>query len=51
MLPGGVSWRIEAECVDGEEKSHEFFTFAMLDGLMHWSWAGRTVTFHRCPPK
>ena len=49
VLPGGVSWRVEAECLyDGKDKGHEFFTFAMLDNLMHWSWAGRTVTFYPC---
>ncbi len=49
VLPGGVSWRVEADCTDGKAKGHEFFGFAVLSELLHWSWDKQTVTFRRCP--
>ena len=51
VKPGGVMWRVEADCVvtETKERGSDFFGFAVLDGLLHWSWGDRTVTFHRCP--
>lgn len=51
VLPGFVMWRIEANCtiVETKERGSDFFGFTVLDGLLHWSWGDRTVTFHRCP--
>lgn len=51
VLPGGVSWRVEAECTatDGKDKAKELFGFALIGELLHWSWDKETATFHRCP--
>ncbi len=51
VKPGGVMWRVEADCVIAEtkERGSDFFGFTVLDGLLHWSWGDRTVTFRRCP--
>jgi len=51
VKPGGVMWRVEADCVvtETKERGSDFFGFTVLDGLLHWSWGDRTVTFHRCP--
>lgn len=53
VLPGGVMWRVEADCTfkteKGTERGREFFGFSVIDGLLHWSWGDRTETFRRCP--
>ena len=50
VLPGGMSYRIEASCQAAlGQRGEEFFTFAVLDGRLHWTWAGKTGIFERCP--
>jgi hypothetical protein len=49
VLPGGISYRVEASCDASGQKSDEFFTFAVLSGRLYWSWGGRTADFDRCP--
>jgi hypothetical protein len=49
VLPGGMSFRVEARCESNGEKGSEFFTFAVLSERLYWSWAGKTGTFERCP--
>lgn len=51
VKPGGVMWRVEADCTITEtmERGSDFFGFTVLDDLLHWSWGDRTVTFRRCP--
>jgi len=49
VLPGGASFRVEATCDGAGEKGDEFCTFAVLDGRLYWSWAGKTQAFERCP--
>jgi hypothetical protein len=49
VLPGGVSYRVAADCTAGKERGHEFFTFAKLGDLLYWSWGTRTEGFVRCP--
>jgi hypothetical protein len=48
VLPGGVSFRVEADCIAGAERGHEFFGFARIGDRLHWSWAGQTGTFVPC---
>ena len=47
VLPGGMSYRIEASCEALGQRGEEFFTFAVLDGQLHWTWAGKTAIFER----
>ena len=49
VLPGGISFRVEAACDTNGEKGNEFFTFAVMDGRLYWSGAGKTQGFERCP--
>ena len=49
VLPGGASFRVEAECTAGKDRGHEFFTFAKLGDLLYWSWGTRTEGFVRYP--
>jgi len=49
VLPGGMSFRIEATCAALGQIGHEFFTFAVLDQRLHWTWGERTGIFDRCP--
>jgi hypothetical protein len=49
VLPGGISFRVEAACDANGEKGHEFFTFAVLNGRLYWSWGDKTQEFERCP--
>jgi hypothetical protein len=49
VLPGGMSFRVEAACDAGGQKGHEFFTFAVLSGHLYWSWGDKTQSFERCP--
>lgn len=49
VLPGGASFRIEAECTAGKDRGREFFTFAKLGDLLYWSWGTRTEGFVRYP--
>jgi len=48
VLPGGVSYRVEATCDAAGKRGAEFFTFAVLAGKLYWTWGGRTMTFERC---
>src|SRR5260221_12823878 len=48
VLPGGLSFRVEADCLAGDAHGHEFFTFARLGGFLQWSWGGRTESFVSC---
>jgi len=48
VLPGGISFRVEADCEASGQKGHEFFTFAVLSGRLYWSWGGQTGGFDRC---
>jgi hypothetical protein len=36
VLPGGISYRVEASCDASGEKGEEFFTFAVLSGRLYW---------------
>jgi hypothetical protein len=49
VLPGGVSFRVEAACDAAGQKGAEFFTFAVLSGRLYWSWGGKEQGFERCP--
>jgi hypothetical protein len=49
VLPGGISYRVEASCDANGQQGEEFFTFAVLAERLYWSWGGRTATFERCP--
>jgi hypothetical protein len=49
VLPGGMSYRITASCDASGQKGEEFFTFAVLDKRLYWSWGGKTGIFERCP--
>jgi hypothetical protein len=49
VLPGGMSFRVEAACDAAGQKSHEFFTFAVLAGRLYWSWGEKTQDYERCP--
>jgi hypothetical protein len=49
VLPGGISFRVEAACEAAGQKGDEFFTFAVLGARLYWSWAGKTQAFERCP--
>src|SRR3712207_1227008 len=49
VLPGGMSFRIEASCEALGQRGEEFFTVAVLDRRLHWTWAGKTGIFERCP--
>ena len=49
VLPGGMSYRIEAACEALGLRGDEFFTFAVLNGRLYWTWAGETGIFERCP--
>ena len=48
VLPGGISYRIEASCDANGQKGAEFFTFAVMSERLYWSWAEKTATFERC---
>jgi len=48
VLPGGISFRVEAACEVEGQHGNEFFTFAVLAGRLYWSWGGKTVGFERC---
>lgn len=48
VLPGATAFRVEADCDALGQTGHEFFTFAVLDGKLYWTWAERTGTFERC---
>jgi hypothetical protein len=49
VLPGGSAFRVAATCDGAGRKGDEFFTFAVLDGRLYWSWAEKTQVFERCP--
>ncbi|MBM3548258.1 MAG: hypothetical protein FJX54_15015 [Alphaproteobacteria bacterium] len=49
VLPGGVSHRVEADCVAGKDRGREFFGFAKLDDRLYWNWGSRTEGYVRCP--
>jgi hypothetical protein len=49
VQPGGVSFRVQAACDARGQKGDEFFTFAVLNGRLFWSWGEKTQTFDRCP--
>ena len=48
VLPGGIAFRVEADCESGGHMGHEFFTFAVLSGRLYWGWDGQSKTFERC---
>jgi hypothetical protein len=49
MLPGGIMWRVEADCTAGTAKGKEFFVFSMMDQNLVWGWDTQTAPFTRCP--
>ena len=49
VLPGGMSYRVEATCEAIGQRGIELFTLAVLDGRLYWTWGGKTGTFDRCP--
>ncbi len=49
VLPGGLSFRVEANCIAGTERLREFFIFAVIGEWLHWGWDKGTASFVRCP--